>query len=666
MTSHAWRTRFSWWMLRVHWILGVVFLAVYTQTSVISLLLVTAAWICGAWMDARETPRAMLSRLGAVIVGILLAIAAADLLFIRRDLMSSSSFLLIGIQSIRMLLPKDVRESWQLCALSLLEFLIAASIADEISFAFFAFLFFAVSIGAMWSLHDLGAEKSGRPISGYAPSVKTAAWAFFLISVGGFLMTAVLFAVVPRMEFRRMFLRFTPKNAISGFSDKITLSEITSIKSDHRVAARVEFPFLEKEPDPDKLYLRGAVYSQYSGGEWRLANSPTFVVPRMGFYYLPPAPPPGVATVADITLESASHSRMFIYGRPVRIETSFDPLMSDQEGNLFFAQEGHPVVRYRLLFVEEPPPRKRRVKNPGGLYLEFPAGYEDIRLLALDTVKNANTDEERAALLLDFFRHGFTYSLTNPASTLRSFIFDKKSGFCEHYAAGLALLLRAAGVPSRVAVGYYGGEWNLLGNYLIVRQSDAHAWVEAWIGGRWVTMDATPPQPKESFLQQKLGFLLLYADWLRHRWDKYVMNYSLRMQASAVRGGIFGLKRISRQISFSAPRQILPVAAAAILLLLLWRMRRRWRNNTPQKDRIPAHYARLLRRLEKYGYRISPGVPMAEMLEAAVKAQPDLAEEVGAFLSLYHRDRFDAKLLPPDLLAEAALRADRLKKQISR
>jgi len=563
-----------------------------------------------------------------------------------------------------MLLPKGTRESWQLCALSLLEFLVAASVADEMSFALFAFIFLAASMGAMWSLHNQETEELGRPPGGYAPSLRAVTWAFLLLSACGFLMTAILFAAVPRLEFRRMLPRSFSKNAISGFSDKITLREITDIKSDRRIVARIEFPFLEEEPALETLYLRGAAYSLYSDGGWQLSRSSVSPVIRSGVNYILRDALQAEVTIADITLESANHSRLFTYGEPLQIEIGVGPIISDQDGNLSLIHMGHPTLRYRLIFTNEPPSQKTQATNPRRRYLEFPPDHEDIRLLALDTVEGANTDEERVALLLGFFRKEFRYSLTRPAPTLRSFLFEEKRGYCEHYAAGLALLLRAVQIPSRVAVGYFGGEWNILGRYLIVRQSDAHAWVEAWIGGRWVTLDATPPQTDESFFSRKLGFLGLYVDWLRHRWNNYVINYSLRMQTDAVQAGMSGLRQVSRTWSFTGLRQPLFIAAAAIFFWLLWKAWRTRGRNIREYDRLQASYYRLLRRLEKAGYRPSRGIPMAEMLESAVRAHPDLTKEAQTFLSLYHRDRFGPKPLPPNLRAEAALLADQLRKRL--
>src|SRR5206468_365886 len=90
---------------------------------------------------------------------------------------------------------------------------------------------------------------------------------------------------------------------------------------------------------------------------------------------------------------------------------------------------------------------------------------------------------------------GFVYTLSpGPYNSpeLDEFLFERRAGFCEHYAAAFASLMRLANVPSRVIIGYQGGEFNEIGQYLIVRQSDAHAWCEVWLKGRgWLRVDPT-------------------------------------------------------------------------------------------------------------------------------------------------------------------------------
>ena len=274
---------------------------------------------------------------------------------------------------------------------------------------------------------------------------------------------------------------------------------------------------------------------------------------------------------------------------------------------------------------------------------------------------------------MGFFVSGFRYTLSDPASSIREFLFRKRAGYCEHFAAGLSLLLRGAGIPSRVAAGYLGGEWNGVGKYLIVRQSDAHAWVEAWIDGRWVTLDATPPSGASSPFRTRTGTIGLYADWLRQRWDKYVVNYSMRMQADALKEGVRALRRTGAAFRFRgwggipsdarrAAGWTFLTAPALYLLYRLLRNRRKSPGNgfPPGLPPLPGPYARLVRRLDRNRFRRHPGETLEDTLAAAVRSRPGLSKDAARFLGLYHRDRFG----PAPLSAKAREEAFRLAKRL--
>ena len=669
--------KFLWWSMRAHWALALALLALFTDAARWALLLAAFAWAAGAAMDRADTPRAALSRLGSPIVALFLAAAAADFLFGSRDLLTSLSLLLLGVQSVKFLLPKGSRDGWQLCAIALLEFLAAASGTDALAFALFSFLFFVASAGAMGALHGQEADEAGRPPGGYAVPVRSAAAVLLAAGVGGFLASAVLFAVIPRLEFRQFLNRFGRAQGVAGFSETITLREVTGIKSDRRVAARVEFPELRPGLLPANLYLRGAVYSRYEEGAWRHGGATSLPVQRAGFvHFVGEAAVPD--STADITLEAADHPALFTYGYPTLIEGAFAPVLSDGEGNLSLPRSGHPTIRYRVRFAVDLSPRPRSGRLTGTEDLAFPEGFEDVRTLAQQIAGDTGTDDERAKRIVRFFGSGFRYSLSDPAASLREFLFRKRAGYCEHYASGLSLLLRGAGIPSRVAAGYLGGEWNGVGKYLIVRQSDAHAWVEAWIGGRWVTLDATPPAGDSSPFGTRTGTIGLYADWLRQRWDKYVVNYSMRMQADAVREGVRAVRRTRATFRFrgwdgiggTARRAAGWALLAAATLYLLYRLLRKRRNSAgkgspPGLSPLPGPYARLVRRLDRNRFRHHPGETLEETLTAAVQSRPDLSEDAARFLGLYHRDRFGAAPLLPDAREEAFRLAKRLKHGIS-
>ena len=668
---------FLWWSLRAHWALALALLALFTDAARWALLLAAFAWAAGVAMDRADTSRTSLSRLGSPIVALFLAAAAADFLFGSRDLLASLSLLVLGVQSVKFLLPKESRDGWQLCAVALLEFLAAAAGTDELAFALFAFLFFVASAGAMGALHDQEAEESGRPPGGYAVPARAAAAVLLAAGIGGFLASAVLFAVIPRLEFRQVLERFGRARGVVGFSGTIRPGEVTGLKSDLRVAARVEFPELRPGLLPANLYLRGAVYTRYEDGVWRHGGTTPLPVQRAGFqHFVGDATAPD--STADITLEAADHPALFTYGHPTLIEGAFAPVLSDMDGNLSIARSGHPTLRYRVRFASDLPPRPRSGRRPGTVDLAFPGGYEDVRSLAREIAGDAGTDDERAKRIVRFFGSGFRYTLTDPAASLREFLFRKRAGYCEHYAAGLSLLLRGAGIPSRVAAGYLGGEWNDVGKYLIVRQSDAHAWVEAWIDGRWVTLDATPSPADSSPFRRRTGTIGLYADWIRQRWDKYVVNYSMRMQADAVKEGVRAVRRSGTAFRFrgwdgiggTARRAAGWALLAAPALYLLYRLLRKRRissgNGSPSGlPPLPGPYARLVRRLERNRFRRHPGETLEEALAAAVGARPDLSGDAVLFLGLYHRDRFGPAALPRGARKEAFRLAERLRRGIS-
>jgi transglutaminase-like putative cysteine protease len=665
MTRRPPAREFLWWSLRAQWALALAVLALFTDAARWALLLAAGAWLAGVTMDRADSPRAALSRIGSPVVALFLAAAAADFLFGSRDLLASLSLL------------KGSRDGWQLCAVSLLEFLAGAAGTDALAFALFAFLFFVGSAGAMGALHDMEAEEAGRPSGGYAVPARTAAGVLLATGVAGFLASAVLFAVIPRLEFRQLLDRFGRARGVVGFTETITLREVTGIKSDTRVVARVEFPELRSGVLPANLYLRGAAYSRYDDGVWRRGGATPLPVQRAGFlHFVGDAAVPD--STADITLEAADFPALFTYGYPTLIEVGFAPVLSDGEGNLSLARSGHPALRYRVRFAADLPRRHRIRRGAGTEDLAFPEGYEDVRALAREVAGGTGTDDERAQRIVRFFLSGFRYTLSDPASSIREFLFRKRAGYCEHFAAGLSLLLRGAGIPSRVAAGYLGGEWNGVGKYLIVRQSDAHAWVEAWIDGRWVTLDATPPSGASSPFRTRTGTVGLYADWLRQRWDKYVVNYSMRMQADAVREGVRAVRRTGAAFRFRGWDGIAGNARRAAgwallggpALYLLYRLLRRRRYSTGDGfpsglSSLPGPYARLVRRVDRSRFRSNPGETLEEALTSAVRSRPDLSDDAARFLDLYHRDRFGPEPLPPEARKEAFRLANLLQHGIS-
>lgn len=663
-----------WFVLRAHWAAGLLLLAALTEISRPALALTGAAFLAGAVLDRMGLPRLRWSRVSGPLVAAAALAATADLLFGTADLLVAMSLLVLGVQSVLFLLPKNHRVGWELSAIAFLELLAAAESTTEIRFALFLLLFLGLSAGAMWALQ---AEESAERAGIAAPRVKPgfAAVMLLLAMAAGISLTAVFFAVTPRIGMGHFFRRNASHAGLTGFSDEISLRDVTGVKADRRVVARIEYPAPGPGVPPETLYLRGATYAQFDGTRWSRGHPPLHRVPRAGRTYM--LSPHGGASLASarIFLEPMDHSTVFVYPETVAIAGNLGEIRTDGRGN-YRLPAGRSALRYRLRFLRAGAARESHLPAPGAAYLALPPGSDAIRNLARRVTAGAETGEEKADRALRFFRSGFRYSLTDAASSVDEFLFRKRAGFCEHFAAGLTVLLRAAGIPARVAAGYWGGEWNDVGRYLIVRQSDAHAWTEAWLGGAWVTLDATPPQGENSPFFARTGRIGLYLDWARERWNRYVVNYSLRMQAQAVAGGWLavhaaGVRFRARVGQAGGARAAAALVLAAVAILALRRARkgfagRRARGIDGEGSSPPRPYARLLRRLSLAGFRRSPGITVETMLRHAAGIHPAIRADAERFVSLYHHDRFGPHALSPGEHAEARRLAIRLRRDIPR
>ncbi|MBM2828203.1 MAG: TGc protein [Actinobacteria bacterium] len=645
-----------WWVLRAQWAWGLLPLALLTEVSRAALAVASASFIAGAYLDWTEARRDRWLRIAPPLLFAAVAAAAADFFRGSQDPLYSISVLVLGIQSVRFLLPKGVRDGWQLSAISFLEFLASAASTTEVQFAVFAFFYMGLCAGAMWALQVQGEEMEADPA---VRTVRTgfAAKLLLLAAAGGVLFSMILFIVTPRVGIGQMLRNLRRTEGITGFSDTISLREVTGVKADRRVAARIEFPGYPADISPSGLYLRGATYSVFDGKTWMRPQRHRMRLPRTGSHYTA-APIPGGTLLreADVTLEAMDNPALFVYGTTHLFEGSLGDVWTEGEGSFSLAMPGHPPLRYRIQFSQEA--SRASVPDPAAArrYLELPAGWDDLGELSARITAGAGSDAEKAEAALRFFRTGFRYAVTDSASSVRDFLFVSKAGYCEHYATALALILRASGIPSRLTAGYMGGEWSDIGKYLIVRQSDAHAWTEALIDGKWLTLDATPPLGENSPFFARTGKPWIYVDWARQRWDKYVINYSLKMQAEGVAEGQLAFHRTRAGIARAfgpakALRRHGAQLGAAILALLL----------------AAAILRRVIRIPSLNGLTAAQGgeAPLPRDY-AAMDNTGSIAADASRFLALYHRDRFGAFPLPPAELREAGRLAARLGREISR
>ena len=346
-------------------------------------------------------------------------------------------------------------------------------------------LAFTIIVGLMLlpALATLRALEPGLPKTGWLPAFKTGT-----VLLGVSLPAALLgFLLIPRLATP---LWGAPGNGVArtGMTDRMAPGDLHSLLTDNAVAMRVGFDGVP--PSESRRYFRGMVLWSFDGRAWvpgaaaRRPWSPAPVGVR------------GPLTRYDVTLLASHRHWMFALDMPV--DAPEDAVMGPDH-TLWSSKPIDQTLHYRAasaidyqLAPERLDPRIRAAA------LELPAGFDPgARALAerwRGTAGNNDAAIVRDALAL-FHDGGFVYDLDAPPlgrNSIDDFLFNTKTGFCEHYASAFTFLMRAAGIPARVVVGYQGGYWNAFAHYLLVRQSDAHAWSEVWLAGRgWVRVDPT-------------------------------------------------------------------------------------------------------------------------------------------------------------------------------
>jgi hypothetical protein len=288
----------------------------------------------------------------------------------------------------------------------------------------------------------------------------------------------------------------------------------------------------------------------------------------------------------------------------------------------------------------------------------LPQGYNpQAKRLAAEWRSHSDSDISLLRTALTYFnQNGFEYTLEPPLLGMNSvddFLFSTKKGFCEHYAGSFVFLMRAAGIPARVVTGYQGGEYNDLGGYYILRQSDAHAWTEVWLRERgWVRIDPTaaispariqsglraalPDSAALPFLARTQTPLLLKLrfnlDALTNQWNQWVLGYNTERQFAFLTR--MGMEDITWQ------KMALDMLAGIALLVGIFTLILLRRLVTRQTDSVQAAWLKACRKLEKAGLPRAPHEGPMEYAERIAAARPELSGDIHDLAARYASLRY--------------------------
>jgi transglutaminase-like putative cysteine protease len=262
-------------------------------------------------------------------------------------------------------------------------------------------------------------------------------------------------------------------------------------------------------------------------------------------------------------------------------------------------------------------------------------------------------------LLKTFNAEQFYYTLKPPLygaekdiAAIDEFLFDGRRGFCEHYAGATAFILRASGIPARVVTGYQGGEFHPSG-YMIVRQSDAHAWVEAWLDGAWTRIDPTAAVAP-SRIERGLEFSLPDAErmfistrgWsglqgIKNLWEEANFSYTKwvigfdrdRQQALLKRMGLEGINPLA-----ALGWMLLAITASGGLMALAWWLF--YQRQARRADPWLRAWKSLRNRLQRAGLATDIHDTVSTVMARATEKWPAHGSAFKAFADAYNRSRF--------------------------
>lgn len=455
------------------------------------------------------------------------------------------------------------------------------------------------------------------------------------------------FILFPRTQTPLWALPQDAHGASAGLSESMTPGNIANLIKSDTVAFRVQFA--DDLPPYQTLYWRGPVLVHFDGRSWTMGD-------EMMYDRRPDYERRGRLVRYSVQLEPHNKNWIFALDAPATLppDTLIRRDLQLRATRLITERQRYEMASYTDYRYGE-----NATPDQLARALSFPRS-RNLKTIALGRQWASETSNPRQILLkaMRLYNREFTYTLEppllNPDNPYDDFLFNSKQGFCEHFSGSFALLMRAAGIPARVVTGYQGGEVNPITKELIVRQADAHAWVEVWIPqDGWVRVDPTSavsPTRVEEGVNAALGPIgmiptLISADklgvlanmrfmWqaMNSRWDTWVVGYNMQRQREFFSSMGFG-DIDWRTLGFWLLVATFVVGGAVSLGLLV-------RDRPPRTDASLAAWNRFCTKLAGAGLARAPHEGPLDFLQRVRGARPDLARDVEEITRRYIDARY--------------------------
>jgi hypothetical protein len=538
----------------------------FFQLSVLGL--VTSGYLAVAGSGYLDTPTVVLTGLGLLVRALLvtgivrlefssglitlvtlgyIAFYPIDYFFLSHTFLQATIHLVFFLAVVKIVTARTNRDYLYAGAIAFLEILAAAIISASLSFLLLLGVYLLCAIAAFTSAEIRRAMQKPHQIARFGPRRFHTRLVVLATSVtlGILVLTGGLFFLLPRSANATLSRLISHRIHVPGFSHEVTLGQIGEIKNDSTAVMHVRPESLRF---PSNLKWRGVALSDFDGKHWSNPRSEGRTVHlENGWTLVTNQPRIGDPLYYHVTLSAVDSDVLFIAGVPVHLypeqsNTFGSPhdasIVMENDDSLHLRSLAPDNFRYSVSGVVE---NSSTVtdhialsENARDQYLRLPPIDPRVRELAQQVTAGLFTQSDRARAIEDHLRRSYGYALEfperAPADPIAYFLFERKKGHCEYFASAMTVMLRAIGIPARLINGFQSGTFNPISNQYVIRESDAHSWVEAYLEARgWTTFDPTPPDPSAHHAGV-FAKMALWMDAADTFWQEWVLRYDRSRQ----------------------------------------------------------------------------------------------------------------------------------------
>ena len=457
----------------------------------------------------------------------------------------------------------------------------------------------------------------------------------------------VMFILFPRVSGPLWKLPEEKQTATSGLSNTMSPGDISNLIQSNAVAFRAEFH--QSIPLQHQLYWRAIILWYFDGRTWEQGKTNLSPSAKIDAY--------SSLTEYTVTLEPHQNNWLFALDIPVQV-----PEKIQYTNNFVLRLHNKLTTLYQYNVASALQYTIQRDisvwEKSAGLKIPLNSNPQTVRLG--QQLKNQyNNPQDIIDHVLNMYnQQNYHYTLQPPLTPgfnpVDQFLFKTKKGFCEHYASSFTLLMRAAGIPARIVLGYQGGTINPVNQILTVYQKDAHAWSEVWIKNRgWVRIDPTAaiaPQRVELNLNAALDAdearpfhmlmsnsllkdIIFYWDALDNQWNQWIIGYDESLQQALLE------KLLKQRVNLSDIIILMVIGFSLTLIVISLWIFKPWYKQ--QKDPVVEYYHNFCDKLSRKGIHRELYEGPVDFARRAVEQLPEQKDQIQLITRLYTKLRYE-------------------------